>query len=508
MPNPKSVSFGTERAELKDCIHIASMGNDANFITNITEIYSKVFFKNQNGGFGDFCANTMFMKVQNPTVMFPEGFEPEHQGYKLKVYQNGQIHVEANYQVGVLRAMDTLAQVLDYSDGKTFIPHLPLEIEDQPRYGYIGLLLDVSRQYYPIETLQTIIDGLRMSKVNVLHLHLTDDDSFPIDLPSFPGMADQTALTPEEKYTVEDLKQVIDYALKNGVKVIPEFDIPGHTRAISDDPAFEHLVKCANRITPWTMPDGSKIQGGPSSAVLDPSQEETYEFVDRVLNDFEDIFTTADFIHLGGDEVNTNVCWVQDPEVNEWMSQNGFDTGAEAFAHFQSRVGDLAKERELRTAHWMYHDNWDLQWDDGSIIQYWGDSMYIPTLKETYPDHQHILSVHDLFYFDCGLGNRYGVDLCNPYQTWARIRMFEPTDFYSPDSDQLLGGEGAMWSELNTPHNVFNKIWPRLAVIASIFWSEKVEQPFNWGDEVEQLVSFRDYLKRNGVEANQITSRY
>lgn len=86
--------------------------------------------------------------------------------------------------------------------------------------------------------------------------------------------------------------------------------------------------------------------------------------------------------------------------------------------------------------------------------------------------------------------------------------MFEPTDFYSPDSDQLLGGEGAMWSELNTPHNVFNKIWPRLAVIASIFWSEKVEQPFNWGDEVEQLVSFRDYLKRNGVEANQITSRY
>ena len=106
------------------------------------------------------------------------------------------------------------------------------------------------------------------------------------------------------------------------------------------------------------------------------------------------------------------------------------------------------------------------------------------------------------------MGNRYGTDLCNPYQTWGSIRTFEPTDFYDPNDDQLMGGEGCMWSELNTPYNIFNKLWPRLGVISSIFWSSKVEKPFPWGDIVEEMVAFRNHLTSNGIPANQISSRY
>ena len=256
------------------------------------------------------------------------------------------------------------------------------------------------------------------------------------------------------------------------------------------------------------MPDKSKISGGPSSGILNPTLNETYEFIDTVISDFKTIFSKSEFIHLGGDEVETGACWEMNTQIKSWMDENSIKDGSELFYYFQKRVGELAKQKNVQTAHWVYDDNWSLKWDKGSILQYWGKSENIPKLKETYAEHQHILSVHDLFYFDCGLGNRYGTDLCNPYQTWARIRVFEPTEFYAEGSDQLLGGEGCMWSELNTPYNIFNKIFPKLAVISSIFWSEKLVEPYKWGDIVEELVSFRDYLKENGVEANQVSSRY
>jgi hypothetical protein len=93
------------------------------------------------------------------------------------------------------------------------------------------------------------------------------------------------------------------------------------------------------------------------------------------------------------------------------MDENSIEDGDELFCYFLKRVGDIAKAANKTTTHWVYDNNWDLKWDEGSILQYWGTSKDIPTLQKVYPDHQHILSVHDLFYLDCGLGNRYRTDL-------------------------------------------------------------------------------------------------
>ena len=404
--------------------------------------------------------------------------------------------------------MDSLSQLFNYKGESLVLPFLPLKINDEPRYGYRGLLLDVSRHFYPIDTLKMILDGMRYSKINVLHLHLSDDDSIPVQFPSFPDMTDYTAFTKDEVYSQDDIKELVEYAENNGIKVIPEFDVPGHTRAIGDHPDFTKLMTCMGLMEIWEMADGSHIHGGPARAVLNPTLNETYDFIDKVLGDFATLFPKADFYHLGGDEVLTEDCWVQDSTIKAWMNENGISNGEEMFLYFQDRVGELAKQAKKQTAHWVYDDNFDLRWDEGSILQYWGDEEHIEQFKQTYPDHQHILSVHDYFYFDCGLGNRYGGSLCNPYQTWAKIRTFEPTQFYDADDDRLLGGEGCMWSELNNPDNVFNKIWPRLGVISSIFWSPKLETPFNWGNIVEELVKFRDGLRENGIAANQVSSRY
>jgi hexosaminidase len=103
-------------------------------------------------------------------------------------------------------------------------------------------MLDVSREYYPVDVIKQIIDGLRMSKINVLHLHLTDDDSFPIQLPSFEDMTNMTAFSEEEVYTLDDINDLINYSTQNGIKLIPEIDIPGHIRSIGDDPRFTDLL--------------------------------------------------------------------------------------------------------------------------------------------------------------------------------------------------------------------------------------------------------------------------
>lgn len=507
-PRPMNITHGNEHMVLKDCISLKSNAND-DFVKGIMNIYGHSFFRNHKTlKFGSKCSSTIVLSIKHPEIIMPAGFDPKDQYYRLNADKKGKISIIANYKVGVIRAMDTLSQIFDRTGDQITLPHLPFSIVDQPRYGHIGLSLDISRNFYPVDVIKKIIDGLRMTKVNALHLHLTDDDSFPIMLPSFPGMTEFTALTPEEHYTVLDLEEIREYAYERGIKVIPEFDVPGHTRSIGLDPSLKHIMTCMDLIREWPMVDDSKIHGGPASSVMNPTLNETYEFIESVINDFKKIFTKSDYFHLGGDEVQTERCWDADAKIKKWMNKHNMHNGEELFHYFQNRVGEIAKEANTRTAHWVYDDNWNLKWDEGSILQYWGASENIKTFQNVYPDHQHILSVHELFYLDCGLGNRYGMDLCNPYQTWAKIRMFEPTDYYQNGNEQLLGGEACMWSELNTVHNVFDKIWPRLAVISDIFWSPKLEAPFNWGNIVEGLVKFRDELRANGIPANQISSRY
>jgi hexosaminidase len=150
----------------------------------------------------------------------------------------------------------------------------------------------------------------------------------------------------------------------------------------------------------WPMPNDKSIHGGPSRAVLNPTLNLTYSFVSTVLDDFKLLFPNSEFIHLGGDEVLTEKCWVKNPEIKQWMKDRGITTGDELFHFFVQKVEEIAKKANVKTAHWVYDDNFDLKWDEGSILQYWGDKEHIIDFQKTYPDNQHILSVHDYFYLD------------------------------------------------------------------------------------------------------------
>lgn len=510
IPNVKEVSYGNQTLSIQSCISILSNSVSGDFVESLKQMYnSPVFGKSSNLVFGSECPVSISITVENPDIMMPKGFDSASEWYSLNISSEGQITIDSNYQVGVLRAMETFAQLVNRKNGVT-IKSLPISINDQPRYPYRGFMLDVSREYYPISSLKQIIDGLRMTKINHMHLHLTDDDSIPLQFPSYPDMVKHTAFSEEEIYTAEDMKDLIKYANDRGIKIIPEVDIPGHIRSLGNDPSKKHLLTCYDKNYKWKMQDGQYIVGGPPSAVINPTLDETYEFIANIVKDLNEMFSDAEFLHFGGDEVNTSGCWTAVPEIKQFMDENNMTTGTELFAYFNQRlrktIDGVLKDEKREIAHWTNSRGLDIKWDEGSLLQYWGLEKDLPELIKAYPGHKHILSLQDKFYFDCGTGNKYGDGLCDPYDTWAMGRIFEPTDYYG-DSDMLLGGEAPLWGELSTPYNMFNKVWPRLGVMSDIFWGPKIDGPINWGNVVADLVSFRNYVQDNGIPGNKISSR-
>eukprot|EP00343_Euplotes_focardii_P010310 CAMPEP_0205826890 /NCGR_PEP_ID=MMETSP0206-20130828/30152_1 /ASSEMBLY_ACC=CAM_ASM_000279 /TAXON_ID=36767 /ORGANISM="Euplotes focardii, Strain TN1" /LENGTH=403 /DNA_ID=CAMNT_0053127217 /DNA_START=139 /DNA_END=1350 /DNA_ORIENTATION=+ len=402
---PKSISFGDKTLSINSCIDLQS-NDDKNYDRFLNSKSLK------SNSLCDFKVNIL---IENLSEDLPKGYKTEHEKYSLKISEDGKATINSKYGMGAIRAMDTLAQLISTNKSGSTLDFLPIDINDEPRYPYRGFSLDASREYYPVETIKKIIDGLRISKINTLHLHLSDDDTIPVQFPSYPEMVKYTAFTDEEIYTVDDLKDLVKYAKESGVKIIPEFDVPGHTRAVGLYPPLEKIMTCKEKFYPKKMPDGQTIVGGPAFSVLNPTLDDTYEFIANIIKDLLDIFPDADFYHLGGDEVNTSGCWTNEPQIQEFMKENNMTTGSELFAYFNTRLRETLEpilqqaNNGVELIHWS--NSFGIDWDEGSLLQFWGNEDKIPTLIESYPNHKHIISPNNKFYFDCGTGNKYGAAL-------------------------------------------------------------------------------------------------
>ena len=481
----------------------------------MNEIYSKVFYRQHpNLKFDDSCDLTIKFETfedsnKSPMIMMPEGVNAKAEKYELHIASTKSIVIKSDYIVGAIRAMDTLAQLFDYKKQYLTLHSLPISIQDEPRYGYRGFMLDVSREFYPMDVVKNIIDGLRMTKINVLHLHLTDDDSWPIEMPSYPDMHKKTSFSADQSYSVKDLQTIIDYAYKRGIKIVPEIDMPGHIRSIGDDAKFLDIITCYEKYYPHLMPDDHKIHGGPSSGVLNPAKNETYEFIKNVAKDITSIFKKSDFFHFGGDEVNKQNCWMKFDEIVDFMKSKNLSDENELFNFFNEEISKIVSNyTQKEMIHWIYEKDMNSTWRNGSVVEFWGFAENINAFKQAFPNQKHILAPDDVFYLDWGVGNRYGGSLGTGYNTWANMEVFEPTDYYDEDDDRLLGGEACMWSELCTPYNVYFKVWPRLAVMSSIFWEPSRKGKHDWETIVKDLVAFRDHIQANGIPADKISSKY
>lgn len=366
----------------------------------------------------------------------------EDERYTLHVGPDGATLQSATV-VGALRGMETLLQLVE-GEGPTFI--MPgVVIRDEPRFPWRGLLIDASRHFMPVAQVKKTLDGMAMVKLNVLHWHLSDDQGFRVESRRLPRL--HQLGSDGLYYTQEQVRDVVRYARDRGIRVVPEFDMPGHTTA--------WLVGYPQYAAP-RAPTGIRREWGESDAILDPTKEATYTFIARFLDEMSPLFPDA-YWHIGGDEVDGKM-WDANPAIVAWRRRHGFKDNAALQAHFNQRLSRLLARHGKRMVGWdeILHPNLPRR----TVVQSWRGTQYLANSARQ--GFTGILSAP--WYLD-------HIKPASDYYLAEPIPQFD--GLTAQQQALILGGEACMWAEYVTAETADSRIWPRLGAIAERLWSPR-----------------------------------
>ena len=364
----------------------------------------------------------------------------QDESYTLEIDPNHAV-LNAPTVVGALRGLETLLQLLQAEANGYFLP--AVRIRDHPRFPWRGLLIDVCRHWQPIDVIKRNLDGMALVKLNVLHLHLTDDQGFRIESKTHPEL---TAKGSDGHYfTQEQMREIIAYAAARGIRVVPEFDLPGHTTSwVVSHPELA------------SQPGPYKIERhwGVFNPVLDPTNEKTYALLDDFLGEMAALFPDA-YIHIGGDE-NNGVQWSANPHIQAFIREHHLRDNAGLQTYFNQRVSAILAKYGKRMIGWDEIFQPGLPQD--SVIQSWrGVDSLAAAARQGY---RGILS------------NGYYIDQMHPAaEHYLNDPIPADTTLTPAQQKLILGGEATMWSEWVTPETIDSRIWPRTAAIAERLWS-------------------------------------
>jgi len=382
----------------------------------------------------------------------------EDESYKLDVSPDS-ARITAPTVTGALRGMETFAQLVEQGPDGFRAPGV--HIQDLPWSNWRGLMLDVSRHWMPLPVIFRNLDGMAAVKLNVFHWHLSDDQGFRVESRRFPKL--QGLGSDGHYYTQEQVRQVIEYAADRGIRVIPEFDMPGHTTSW-----FVGYPELASAPGPYHI----ERKWGIFQPLMDPSREETYAFLDAFIGEMAALFPDPCF-HIGGDEVDTTE-WKQSKPIQAWAARNHLKDAKAIQGYFTRRVEKLVEK------HGKIMIGWDEVFDAGNhlsrrtMIQSWRGQASLAAAARA--GHRGVLSFG------------YYLDHLQPASAYYAVDPWGGAAAgLTPEQKALiLGGEACMWTEYVDPETVDSRIWPAAAAIAERLWS-----PFP--DEVAD--SFYDRLE-------------
>jgi len=364
----------------------------------------------------------------------------EDETYTLDVTPGG-AKLHAPNPLGALRGLQTFLQLIAITPDGFSVP--ALHIEDRPRFPWRGLMIDSCRHFIPLDVVKRNLDGMEAVKMNVLHWHLSENEGFRAESHKFPKLHEQGS--DGLYYTQEEIREVIEYARDRGIRVVPEFDMPGHSTAW-----FVGYPELAGG-----GPYAIERQWGVFDPAMDPTDEKTYKFLNEFIGEMARLFPDQ-FFHIGGDEVNGKA-WDANPKIQAFMKSRHIKNNAELQAYFSGRVQDLVTK----------HKKTPVGWDEVLVpgvpktilIQSWrGVDSLAAAAKDGY---RGILS--NGYYLDLGwsAARHYAVD-----------PLSGPAAALTPEQKRLiLGGESCIWSEYVNEQNIDSRIWPRNAAIAERLWS-------------------------------------
>ena len=371
--------------------------------------------------------------VQRPT-------DETDESYTLDI-QNGAVKLSAQTDFGAMHGMETILQLLEPSSAGYFLP--AVHISDASRFSWRGLMLDVCRHFLPVGNVLRTLDAMAAVKMNVLHLHLSEDQGFRVESKRFPKL---TGLGSEGKYySQDDIREIVRYATDRGIRVVPEFDMPGHT------PSWcVGYPELASKAGPYHI----EHRTGVFDPALDPTRESTYEFLDAFLGEMSALFPD-EYFHIGGDESNGED-WKSNPEIARFMRQHQMRSTKDLQAYFNSRVQKILTKYHRRMVGWDEILEPDLPPD--VVVQNWHGIEFL--VRGARLGHRGILS--QPFYLD----HHYSAE-----QIYAADPIPAGVDLTPAQQKLILGGEACMWAEQVDSNTVDSRIWPRTAALAERLWS-------------------------------------
>ncbi len=424
------------------------------------------------------------------------------EGYKLSVKPES-VSVSSNKPAGLFYGMQTLLQLLPKEiESKTAVQNITwtipcVDISDEPRFAWRGLMFDVSRHFFAKDEVKRFIDDMVKYKYNLLHLHLTDDEGWRVEIKNLPNLTkigawrvkregkwgNSTNPDPSEPkdyggfYTQDDIKELVQYAKDRFVNILPEVDIPGHSMAavasypeLSCTPGTYH-VNAGEKFMEWPA-------GGHFYALVDntlcPANEKVYDFLDKVFTEVAQLFPFG-YIHVGGDEC-AKTFWEKSKDIKALMQKENLKTMEEVQSYFEKRVEKIVQSKGKKLIGWDEILEGGLA-PSATVMSWRGVKGGIAAAKM---QHLVVMSPTTFVYLDYCQG-----EPSTEPPIYATLRLnqtykFDPVP-EGVDPKFILGGQGNLWTEqIPNMRAVQYMTWPRSLAIAECLWSPKEKK--NWAD--------------------------
>src|SRR5258706_6283444 len=443
MPLPANMRSGTGRLAVDSSFSIAFTGYSEPRLERAGERFLKqlarqtglaLALKPSKTGKG-----TLVIQTDHASKEIQEVGEDE--SYILDV-STASARLRASTPLGTMHGLQTFLQLVEVSPNG--FAALVVTIQDQPRFPWRGLMIDSARHFIPLDVIRRNIDGMDAVKMNVFHWQLSENQGFRVESRKYPKLHELGA--DSLYYTQDEIRDLIAYARDRGIRVVPEFDMPGHSTAW-----FVGHPELASGKGPY----GIERRWGIFDPAMDPTNEKVYKFLDDLIGEMAKLFPDH-YFHIGGDEVNGKE-WDANPKIQAFMKARHIKNNLELQAYFSGRVQDLVTKHKKTLVGW--------------------DEVLVPGVSKTiviqsWRGVDSLTAAAKMGYRGI-LSNGYYLDL-----GWSAARHYAmdplggPAAALTPEQKQLiLGGESCIWSEYVDAENIDSRIWPRNAPIAERLWS-------------------------------------
>jgi hexosaminidase len=459
-----------------------SIGQDSSLLTAGINRYTAILSSTPPSTFSLNCSGTgsplqvLSINITGTSLILDDSTD---ESYKL-IINSPQALIQASTVFGGLHGLETFSQLLVRYKNELILSSSKITISDSPRFPHRGLMIDTGRHYLPMSSLLATLDAMAYHKFNVLHWHMVDDEAFPYNSTVLPLLY-KGAFSPKHTYNHTELKSLVQYALERGIRIIPEFDTPGHSTSWGD--GYPNLLtSCPSKS--W------------QSRPMDPTIDSTYSLLETLFSEVATIFPDRQ-IHLGGDEVSP-VCWNDNPKVKAWMKDHNMTTFEQLQSYFEEKLFSIIIKDNRDPIVWeevfTNRGNWPMP--PTSIIEVWispaGD--YTKLVEVVKAGFRAIYTTVSLYLDYQSPGDRH---LSADWQVYYSIDPIGATKLTPAEKKLVLGGEVCMWAPYQDATNFMSVVFPRASAVAGVLWSENHNT--NMTEVSDNLHAFRCLLLARGI---------